>query len=134
MSSVDAGPRASTPGKPTHPLPPLLRKRAVVFFDARGNGHLLNHTVFVDGRSECGYGHHYALGSNLSQWTPTGVAVPCAFAWVNGTVATPFRRERPELLLDRASGSLRPLVLFGGVMMYEQAVTDESFTLAVPVL
>jgi len=103
-----------------------------VFVDARGNGHLLNHTVWTPRGLACGYAHHFAHASNLSRWTPTGVAVPCALTWANGTAATPSRRERPELLLE--PGTLRPLAFYNGVAMYAPQVTDESFTLAIPVL
>jgi hypothetical protein len=119
---------AQARGLSTRPPP----TRSFVWIDARGNGHLLNHTVWTPKGFACGYAHSFAPASNLSQWTPTGVAVPCSFTWANGTTATPDRRERPELLLE--PGTLRPLVLYNGVMMYPQDVTDESFTLAVPIL
>lgn len=103
-----------------------------VWVDARGHGHLLNHTLYdaATGRTKCGYAHYYS--ADLITWTATGVMVEGNLTWMNGTTRAPFRRERPELLFDLPS--MRPRVLFGGVSLYPPDVTDESFTLAVPIL
>jgi hypothetical protein len=96
----------------------------MVYVDTRGNGHVLTHP-------NCGHGHSFARGPALTDWIAAPEAVTCTFAWVNGTVVTVARRERPHLYFD--AGGV-PRVLYSGVEVHERAVTDASFTLAARVL
>ena len=72
----------------------------------------------------------HAFTPVAGDWRKWSISLEPAYTtsvtWVNGSAGTVARRERPQLVLDAASGA--PLVLFNGVTVV--GGSSASFTMA----
>ncbi len=76
-------------------------------------------------------GHAFAPRDDPTNWTVSPLpAYNFTVTWVNGTVGSVARRERPQLLLHPTT--LVPLVLYNGVQ--PDSHTDRVFTMAAEIM
>jgi arylsulfatase A-like enzyme len=106
----------------------------VVWTTPDGIGHMLWH-VCCDSSNGTYNGNSSTVGRHAftpvaGDWRKWSISLEPAYTtsvtWVNGSAGTVARRERPQLVLDAASGA--PLVLFNGVTVV--GGSSASFTMA----